>query len=78
MKKIVQYSYEDGGEIKMTNTPPFNPDFLLYQTVYKLRADVGYMLLNKQTGRMTKSCIISPYEMDNWEEISYRDMDDVY
>ena len=71
MKKIIQYYYEENGETKMTNFPPFNPDSLLYTVKYKLRADQGYMLLNKITGYKVKSCVISPNEMDSWEEILY-------
>jgi hypothetical protein len=76
MKKIIQYYYQEDGETKVTNFPPFNPDFLSHSVRYKLRADKGFMLLNKLTGYKVKSCIISPDEMDLWEEISYEHTDD--
>ena len=78
MKKIIQYYYEEDKKTIVTNTPPFNPDSLLYSIKYKLRADEGYMLLNKMTGYKTKSCIITPTEMSLWEEVAYTKMDDNY
>lgn len=74
MKKIIQYWYADGDNTIIETQLPkntYNYDYVIH---YKLHADAGKMLYNPHTKLVEKTVIIFPYEIQDWIELSFEEL----